>query len=37
MTWFRTLDDALDGVGLPGSAAEDMVVLERPPIADDDG
>jgi ketosteroid isomerase-like protein len=28
MTWFGSLDQALDAVGLPHSAAKDMVVLE---------
>jgi ketosteroid isomerase-like protein len=30
MAWFVTLDDALDALGLPSSAADGMVVLERP-------
>jgi ketosteroid isomerase-like protein len=29
MTWFAALDQALDAVGLPRSAAGDMIVLER--------
>jgi ketosteroid isomerase-like protein len=33
MTWFPLLADALDAVELPQSAAEDMIVLERPPLA----
>jgi len=35
MTWFTALDEALEAVGLPSSAAEDMIVLERPtPVPD---
>lgn len=36
MTWFRGLDEALGAVGLPPSAAEEMIVLERPPYADEE-
>jgi len=35
MTWFPVLADALDAVGLPHSAAENLIVLDRPPLADE--
>jgi ketosteroid isomerase-like protein len=35
MTWFPVLADALDAVGLPSSAAEDLIALERPPLAEE--
>ena len=35
MTWFPVLADALDAIGLPHSAAEDLIVLERPPLAEE--
>src|SRR5262245_14657399 len=35
MTWFPVLADALDAVGLPQSAAEALIVLERPPLAEE--
>jgi ketosteroid isomerase-like protein len=34
MTWFPVLEDALDAVGLPRSAAQELIVLERPRLAD---
>ncbi|TMK26576.1 MAG: nuclear transport factor 2 family protein [Actinobacteria bacterium] len=35
MTWFTALEEALEAVGLGPSAAEDMIVLERPTPARD--
>jgi ketosteroid isomerase-like protein len=35
MRWFTALDEALEAAGLPPSAAEDMVELERPAPARD--
>jgi ketosteroid isomerase-like protein len=35
MTWFPVLAEALDAIGLPRSAAEDLIVLDRPPLAED--
>jgi ketosteroid isomerase-like protein len=35
MTWFPVLADALDAVGLPRSAEEDLIVLERPPLVEE--
>ena len=35
MTWFEGLGDALDAVGLPRSAAGNMIPLERQPLARD--
>jgi ketosteroid isomerase-like protein len=35
MTWFEELEGALDALGLPRSAANDMVVLGRQPVAQD--
>jgi ketosteroid isomerase-like protein len=35
MTWFEELEGALDALGLPRSAANDMVALGRQPVAQD--
>jgi ketosteroid isomerase-like protein len=35
MTWFPVLADALDAIGLPQSAAEDLIGLERPSRAEE--
>jgi SnoaL-like domain len=34
MIWHRELDEALDAVGAPRSAAADMIVLDRPSLAE---